>query len=485
MFTVHRLSSIVFLTLLAACGTDLPRGTESITVGRVVVRTDSVLDFIGVVFRVSDTAQVPPRGPARHWLQDLAAERSAGAFQAASAAGAIPVSMLLDTWSTGGVADSVCGLVAPGQRRCFGGNAPMRRRMMAFIDSARAYAPRLATFDLDGLDAASRRRDLADVHTALTAGRSLDSSVIEWSGYRDLTFNVTLARTLATGGTTPALDPSSYSGPEQRLYLTPDAVFAERSYRAPTYVWLVLGHQMAHIVVRRLLAERPELLEHGWHLRTALEPEIARAGYDAVFWHDVLEEQLASSITVHMIASPTLSWAARADAVLGTGRPLAPWFDDVFQHYAAHRDSFPTLSHLAPALAAVLDSVPLENCRGAPNPGVVLVGVDRHRAVIGWLAGDSPFRGSNLLIGDTVTTIDGDSVSGGGLLLPTRQISHAWARHLPFELGVLDIRRGGRVYSARAPITFDVRQQVRISSQAPATSDTVAVCRWNTRALRR
>jgi len=474
--------------LVSACGTDLPRGTEHFTVGRTTVRTDSQLDYLGVIHRVADTSRVPPRGPVRHWMQALATERSAGVFAAARAVGPLPVGPLLETWAAPDAPDSACGLVAPGERRCFRGNEPMRRLIRAFIDSSAAFVPRLATFGLEGLSADERRRDLADVYVALTTGKSLDSAVGAWSGYHDLRFDVTLARTLATAGTAPNVDPARPTGAARRIFLTPDVVFATRSYRSPTYIWLALGHQMAHAVAARLLAEHPELLDHGWRLKEALEPEMARIGYEPVFWNEMLEEQLARAFTISIVGTvnPTVTWAARSEAMLSTGMPLVPWFEDVLARYDAHRDSFPDIGALAPALARALDSIPLDSCRGAPNAGAILVGVDRGRAVLSWMAPGSPFRRTNILIGDTVTAIDGEAVSAGGLLLPTRQIAYAWAHHLPFELGVLDIRRGGREYQVRAPVTFDVRRMVRVASQAAgAPADTIPICRWNRRALRR
>ena len=475
------------LAALVSCGTDLPRGTDHFTIGRTVVRTDSVLDFIGVVYRLTDSAQVPPRGPVRHWFDALATERNAGVFTTARSAGLVPVSFLLRSYHDPGGTDSVCGSVARGRRLCFSGNAPMRARMGAVLDSARAYAPRLASFNLENLSGDDRRRDLADVYIALTNSRSIDSVVAAWTGYDDLRFEVTLARTLATGGTTSNVDPTDPEIFAERIYLTPDAVFQERAYRSPTYIWLALGHQMAHVVVRRMLRDHPALLDHGWQLRNALEPEMARVGYPAAFWDDLLEEQLARAVTTRIVraGSPTVTWAARSESMLSSGAPLADWLEGAFERYEAARDSFPTLSAFAPRLEGLLDSIPLDSCRAAQNPGAVIIGVDRHRGVLGWLADDSPFRRTNILVGDTIMLIDGDSVSAGGLLLPTRQISHAWARHLPYELGVLDIRRGGRSYAVQAPVNFGVRQQIRLATQAVSNADTVAVCRWNTRAMRR
>ncbi len=38
-------------------------------------------------------------------------------------------------------------------------------------------------------------------------------------------------------------------------------------------IWLALAHPMMHEVVRRLFAEHPEILRHGWSLRAALESQ--------------------------------------------------------------------------------------------------------------------------------------------------------------------------------------------------------------------
>ncbi len=479
------------LALATACGTDLPPGTTSFTVGRTVVRTDSLLDAVGVVYHLADSGRVAPRGPVRHWLQVFAADPAgltAPVFDAARAAGAIPIPLLLETYGTPAAADTACGTVALGVRRCFTGNQPIRALVAAFIDSVRQFAPRLGTYALENVTADARRRDLADVYVALTTAKSLDSALAAYSGYDDLRFDVTLARTLTPGNTSSPIDPARQLGTDRRIFLTPDAVFPTRSFRSPSYIWLALGHQMAHTIVRRMLTEAPALLDHGWQLKEALEPEMAKRGYDGAFWEDILEEQLARAITIRMLVqtSPTVTWAARSDA-LNAGMSLVPWFEDALIRYEGDRERYRTLADFAPVLGAALDSIPLDACRAAPNPGVVLVGVARHRAVVGWMADDSPFRARNLLVGDTVTVVDGDSTSAGGLLVPTRQLVLAWAQHLPFELGILDIRRGGRSYAVSAPISFGPRRQVRIASQARAAveADTSAVCRWNTRARRR
>jgi hypothetical protein len=115
-----------------------------------------------------------------------------------------------------------------------------------------------------------------------------------------------------------------------------------------------------------------------------------------------------------------------------------------------------------------------------------LIGVARHRAVVGWMAETSPFRSRRLVVGDTVASVDGDSVSAGGLLTPTRQLVLAWSQHLPYELSMIDIRRNGHDYEVQAPIAWAARTQVRVASQAQAARGAeLPICRWVTRALRR
>ncbi len=477
------------LVAVVACGTDLPRGTTSFTVGYTTVRTDSMLDYVGLVWRVADSSSVPARGPVRRWYQSLATRQGDSVFAFARALGALPVSVLLETWDDRHSADTVCGFVAPAERRCFTGGGALRREVAEFLDAAGAYASRARELQLPELDEHSRQRDLADVYLALTTGRALDSSVSAYTGYRDLSFEVVLARAFTTGTTAPGVDPARPRRQPPRLFLTPDGVFAVRSYRSPTYVWLMLVHQMAHEATRRLFAERPDLLAHGSGLRAASELEISRMGYAGAFWDDILGEQLARVLTIRILsrARPTLIWAARADA-LNRDMALVPWFEDVFPEYERDRVRYPTLSAFADRLGAALDSIPLDSCRGAPTPGVILTSSGRHRAVVAWIAPTSPFRGRGLLVGDTVTTIDGDSVAAAEVLLPTRQLALKWANHLPFELGILGIRRGGRDYEIRVPINWEPRAAVRVASQAPrvaAPGEALPICRWITRALRR
>ncbi len=485
--------AILLSQALAGCGTDLPPGTTSFTVGRTTVRTDSALEYVAVLWRLSDTALVPPRGPVRHWLQAMQPRLGDSAFALARRAGPLPVSALLETWAAPERVDSACGLVAPGERRCFTGNAAMQAGVRDLLAAATAYTPSLRAAGLEGLDEKRRRRDLADVYVALTTGRNLDSTVAAYSGWSDLAFDVTLARTAATVSTTPMLDPARPVGDPARLFLAPDQVFPTRSYRSPSYVWLALGHQMAHAVARRLFAERPDLLQHGWHLRPALESEVARVGYTAVFWDDALEEQLARALTIRILgsANPTVTWAARAEA-LNTAMALVPWLEDQLEAYEADRATYPTLAAFAPVLAAALDAIPTDRCRAAQSPGVALVGVAKHRAVVGWVDPVSPFAAGGLRAGDTVVSIAEDSVSAGSLLLPTRQLVLKWAQHLPFELSYVGIRRRGRTYAIDAPVVWGPRLEVRVASQARSAvavpdslpADSLPICRWVTRARR-
>jgi hypothetical protein len=86
-----------------------------------------------------------------------------------------------------------------------------------------------------------------------------------------------------------------------------------------------------------------------------------------------------------------------------------------------------------------------------------------------------------------VVAIDDDSVSAGGLLIPTRQLLFAFSDHLPAELASIEYRRGGRTVSAQVPIDWVPRATVRVASQAPApraTGAELAICPWVRRALR-
>lgn len=119
---------------------------------------------------------------------------------------------------------------------------------------------------------------------------------------------------------------------------------------------------------------------------------------------------------------------------------------------------------------------------------MTLAGVARSRAVVVWLADDSPFRARGLTVGDTVLTIDGDSVSAGDLLTPTRQLYLTFAQHLPAELATLDVKRGARVYRVQVPIGWVSRATARVASQAPTVNQRVGgewpICTWVRRALR-
>jgi len=481
---------IVLALAAAACSSQLPPGTTAFTAGRTTVRVDSVLDLVGVVFALADTAAVPPVGPVRHWLTALATELGDSTFALARDIGAAPVGAILERYGAGGAAgDSVCGLIAPGTRRCFAGNAATREAAQRFIVAARAFAPRTAALALEGLNAGARRRDLSDAYGALTDKLALDSAVAAYSGYPDPVYDVTLARTFPTGQTTPTMDPGgARSGDTTHLFLAPDPVFPVRAYRSPSYLWLALGHQMAHVVVRRLFAEHPELVERSVRLREAIEASMVRSGYESIFADEAVGEQLARAITVRMMsrASPSNLWAARTEA-LNSNMALVPWLEAALERYEAARATYPTLSAFAGELAKALDAIPMDTCRAAPSPGVALVAAGRNRAVVGWMAPESPFRAKGLAVGDTVVAIDDDSVSAGGLLIPTRQLLFAFSDHLPAELASIDYRRGGRTVSAQVPIDWVPRATVRVASQAPApraAGAELTICPWVRRALR-
>lgn len=485
---MKRTVALLLAALGAGCGGSLPEGVTHFTVGRTVVRTDSTLDAIGVLWRLSDSVTVPPRGPARHWLDRLRPRLGDSVFVLAQRVGLAPLSLLLETWALPQRRDTVCGLLAPGERRCFTGNGPLLAKTRAFLEAAQGYAPRMA--DLDLLSAGDRHRDLEDVYVALTASKALDSTVIAYTGYDSLSFDVTLVRTLPTGTTSPSVDPAVPRAPDWRIFVAPDPVFPQRSFRSPTYIWLTLSHQMAHRAVARLLADHPELVDRSIRLRPAIEGEMVRAGYSTTLWDQALEEQLARAVTVRVLnaARPTLLWAARAEQ-LQAQMAIVPWLEDALLEYEQARSQYHSLSDFAAVLAGALDSIPLDSCRAAPFPAVAVVGVDRHRGVVGWMAANSPFRSHGLLVGDTVTTINGDSVSGGGLMLPSRQLNMAIGQNLPYELGIIGIRRHGRDYDVSVPIQWTMRPIVRIASQnraaAAASGGVAQACRWVTRVLRR
>ena len=475
--------------LLAACTSELPPGTTSFTVGRTTVRTDSALDVTGLVLRIADTTDFPTVGPLPRWKLALATETGDSAFRLAEALGPVPVGPVLESWSAAAAVDSACGLLAAGARRCFVGDASQRRARAAFVAAAVAFVPRAAPLALEGMSAAARLRDLSDVYTALSGGRALDSVIAAYTGYRDQTYDVTLARTFWPRYE-PPVDLTRWTPAQgNRVFLGPDLTFPDRSYRSPGYVWLTLGHQMAHVAVRRLFAEHPELLERTVQLRTTVEGDMARTGYSPAFWDDELGEQLARAITVRALqaARPTLTWAARTEA-LSLNMALVPWIEDALERYEKDRARYPDLSAFAGELAAALDAVPMDSCRAAPSPGIALLGAGRDRAVVGWLADDSPFRFRGLLVGDTVLTIDGDLVSAGGLLTPTRQLYLTFAQHLPAELAALNVKRGSRAYGVSVPIAWVSRATARVASQARTVNQRVngewPICTWVRRALR-
>ena len=141
-----------------------------------------------------------------------------------------------------------------------------------------------------------------------------------YSGFPEAEYDVTLARTFPTGQSTPTMDPGGGRvGDTTRLFLAPDPVFPGRAYRSPSYLWLSLAHQMAHVVVRRLFAEHPELVERSVRLREAIEGSMVRSGYESLFADEAVGEQLARAITVRIMSrtSPSI----RAPATL---EPL-PW----------------------------------------------------------------------------------------------------------------------------------------------------------------
>ncbi len=475
--------------LAAACTSQLPQGTRSFTLGRTTVRTDSALDITGLVLRLSDTTDFPTVGPLPRWQLALATEMHDSAFVLAEALGPTPVGPVLETWAAPATPDTVCGWLAPETRRCFGGNARQKRAINAFLAAAQAFVPRAAPIALEGLSAASRLRDLSDVYTALAAGRPLDSIMAMYTGFHDQRYDVMLARTFWPRYS-PPVDPARWSPAQgDHVFLAPDPTFPDRSYRSPGYVWLTLGHQMAHFAVQRIFTEHPELLQRTVQLHATVEGDMARTGYAPIFWDEELGEQLARAITVRALqnARPTLTWAARTEA-LSLNMALVPWIEDALGRYERDRARYPTLSAFADELATALAAVPMDTCRAAPSPGIALIGVARDRAVVGWLADDSPFKTRGLLVGDTVLTIDGDSVSAGGLLTPSRQLYFNFAQHLPAELAALNLKRGARSYAVDVPIGWVSRATVRVASQAPTVNQKVngewPICTWVHRALR-
>jgi len=476
--------AIVPILVLAACTSELPRGTTSFTLGRTTVRVDSTLDLVGLVLRLSDTADIPPLGPLKKWNLALGTERRDSGFDLARALGPTPVGPVLAAWAAPGVPDSACGWIAPGVRRCFTGGAPQQRALARFIAAARAFAPRAAPLTFEGLNAAARLRDLSDVYVALAEAKAPDSVLTAYSGYAGQSYDITLARTFWTRQLSPSVDPVPWSRAlGDRIFLVPDPVFADRSFRSPSYIWLAAGHQMAHAVVRRLFAEHPEILERTVQLRPTVEAAMARAGYAPVFWDEDLGEQLARAITIRALlaAKPTVAWPLRTEA-MNANMALVPWLEDALVRYEQHRSDYPTLSAFAGELTRAIAAIPLDSCRAAASPDLALVGAGRGRAVVGWIGDRSPFRGRGLLVGDTVLAVDGDSVSAGELMLPTRQLYLGFSQHLPAELATLSIRRGGRIYGVEVPINWGPRAVTRVASQAPGAAD--RICGWVQRAVR-
>ena len=474
----------VLALLAAACTSELPRGTTSFTLGRTTVRVDSTLDLVGLVLRLADTGDIPPLGPLKKWNVALGTERGDSAFTLARALGPTPVGPVLETYASPDAPDSACGWIAPGVHRCFTGNQTQRRALDRFIVAARAFAPRAAPLTFEGMNAQARQQDLSDVYVALAESKAPDSLLAAYSGYGGVHYDITLARTFWTRQLSPAVDPVSWSGAlGDRIFLTPDPAFPDRSFRSPSYLWLAAGHQMAHAAVRRLFVEHPEILERTVQLRPTVEAAMARAGYAPVFWDEALGEQLARAITIRALvaAKPTLAWPIRTEA-MQANMALVPWLEDALIRYEKDRAKYPTLSAFAPELTQAILAIPLDSCRAAASPDVALVGVARDRAVVGWIGDRSPFKSRGLVVGDTVLAVDGDSVSAGGLMVPTRQLYLDFSQHLPAELSTMSIRRGGRVYGIEIPINWGPRAITRVASQAREAVE--PICTWVQRAVR-
>ncbi len=482
---MRRVTAVLALALAAACTSELPPGTTSFTLGRTTVRVDSTLDLVGLVLRLSDTVDLPTIGPLHKWEVALGTETGDSAFTLARALGPTPVGPILADYAAPGVPDSACGWLAPGMHRCFTGNAPQRAAIGRFIAAARAFAPRAAPLALEGMNAEARHRDLSDAYVALAGTKPPDSLLAAYSGYGGLNYDVTLARTFWTRAFSPSVDPVSWSASlGSRAFLAPDPAFPDRSFRSPSYIWLATGHQMAHAVVRRLFAEHPEILERTVYLRPTVEAQMARSGYAPVFWDEDLGEQLARAITIRALvqARPTLAWPLRGEA-MQANMALVPWLEDALAIYEKNRGKYPTLSDYAAELTQAITAIPLDSCRAATSPDVALVGVSRDRAVVAWIGDRSPFKSRGLLLGDTVVAIDGDSVSAGGLMVPTRQLYLDFLQHLPSELASLTIKRGGHVYGVGVPITWSSRAITRVASQARAAVE--PICTWVQRAVRK
>ena len=476
--------AIVAVLALAACSSELPRGATSFTLGRTTVRVDSSLDLVGLVLRLADTGDIPTLGPLKKWNVALGTERGDSAFALARALGPTPVGPVLAAFATPDRPDTACGWIAPGVHRCFTGNAPQQRALGRFLAAARAFGPRAAPLTFEGLNAEARLQDLSDAYIALSEAKAPDSLLAAYSGYTGLSYDITLARTFWTRQLSPTVDPVGWSQAlGNRIFIAPDPVFPDRSFRSPSYLWLAVGHQMAHALVRRLFAEHPEILERTVQLRPTVEAAMARAGYAPVFWDEDLGEQLARAITIRALlaAKPTLAWPIRTEA-MQANMALVPWLEDALTRYERERAKYPTLSAFAGELTQAIAAIPFDSCRAAASPDLALVGVGRHRAVVGWIGDRSPFKGHGLLAGDTVLTVDGDSVSAGGLMVPTRQLYLDFSQHLPAELATLSIRRRGHIYGIEVPINWGPRAITRVASQAPGAAD--RICTWVQRAVR-
>lgn len=481
---MKRVAAALALVAVAACTTELPPGTTSFTLGRTTVRVDSTLDLVGLVLRLSDTADIPPLGPLHKWDIALGTERGDSAFTLAQALGPTPVGPILAAYASPDAPDSACGWIAPGVRRCFTGDARQKSSVNRFITAARAFAPRAAPLALEGMNADARHRDLTDAYIALSGTKPPDSLLAAYSGYHGLHYDITLARTFWTRAYSPSVDPVSWSAAlGDRIFLAPDPAFPDRSFRSPSYMWLAAGHQMAHAIVRRLFAEHPEILDRTVYLRPTVEAAMARAGYAPVFWDEDLGEQLARAITIRALvaAKPTLAWPLRTEA-MAANMALVPWLEDALATYEKDRPQYPTLSAYAGELTRAITAIPVDSCRAATSPDVALVGVSRGRAVVGWIGDHSPFKSRGLLVGDTVIAIDGDSVSAGGLMVPTRQLYLDFSQHLPAELATLTIERGRHVYGVDVPINWAPRAITRVASQARSAVE--PICTWVQRAVR-
>ena len=200
-----RRASLVLALGLAACTTELPRGTTSFTLGRTTVRVDSTLDLVGLVFRLSDTSTSRPWGRSQKWNVALGTERNDSAFALARALGPTPVGPVLEEYAS--PAPDFAPLHGSGVHRCFSGNGAQQRALNRFIAAARAFAPRAAPLTFEGLNAEARQQDLSDVYVALAESKAPDSPLAAYSGYTGTTYDVVLARTFWPRQLKPSVDP--------------------------------------------------------------------------------------------------------------------------------------------------------------------------------------------------------------------------------------------------------------------------------------